>query len=182
MSLPQPELPIPSSISVPIGQWHHHFLEPWSLHDLTVERWLRHVVVVGRVGMKLSVSPLLKWTSSSKLSDGSILWLRKRRPDRVARDALRAVGSSPNAEAALSAELRPTRAPALEHLDMNLPHSDSHFAGSLPIADLASQVPAHFEPHHETRPNVTVCLIDWQSNLPSYNHLIRALPPFRALF
>jgi hypothetical protein len=42
----QPELPVSSSIGVPIGHWHHHFLKPWPLYDVAGKRWLRHVAVV----------------------------------------------------------------------------------------------------------------------------------------
>jgi hypothetical protein len=46
MCIPQPELPVSSSIGVPVGQWRHPPLEPWSLYNVTRERWLRHVAVV----------------------------------------------------------------------------------------------------------------------------------------
>lgn len=40
----QAELPVSGSVAVPIGQRHHHALEPWPLDDEVCERWLRHDV------------------------------------------------------------------------------------------------------------------------------------------
>jgi hypothetical protein len=60
LPIPQAELPVPSSIAVPIGQWHHPSLQPGSLHDVTRKRWLRHVAVVrsSRFGALCRVSVL----------------------------------------------------------------------------------------------------------------------------
>lgn len=60
MPIPQAELPVSSSIAVPIGQWSHPSLQPGSLYDVACKRRLRHDAVVNssRSGALCRVSVL----------------------------------------------------------------------------------------------------------------------------
>jgi hypothetical protein len=67
--LPQTELPVASSITVPVREWRHPSLKPWALDDIVRERWLRHDDLVDVVIEKAWSLTLSSSTRSRKVLD-----------------------------------------------------------------------------------------------------------------
>jgi hypothetical protein len=64
-SVPQPELPVPSSVLVPLADGQHPPLQPWALDDEVGERRLRHLCGGGR-GMSCRMALAMRWVFAGR--------------------------------------------------------------------------------------------------------------------